>query len=91
MIALQRTGDPGRLSCLRPHLDILTNIDPSSESEVDTFNNIEGALINIDPSSESEVDTFNNIEGAWLIPIGVHQEVISKVWKIQYLERIHGP
>jgi len=33
VIALQRTGDPGRLATLRPQLDILTNIDPSPESE----------------------------------------------------------
>jgi len=33
VIALQRTGDPGKLTCLRPQLDILTNIDPSTESD----------------------------------------------------------
>lgn len=28
-IALQRTGDPANLNRLRPHLDLLANIDPS--------------------------------------------------------------
>ena len=37
MIGLQRTGDPGRLSSLRPHLETLTNIDGSSDSEVSGF------------------------------------------------------
>merc|ERR1719188_468300 len=34
VIALQRTGDPGKLTSLRPELDILTNIDPSPEAEL---------------------------------------------------------
>ncbi len=29
VIALQRTGDPGRLGALRPHLDFLAGLDPS--------------------------------------------------------------
>ena len=33
VIALQRTGDPGNLSSLRPHLDTLTSIEPASEAE----------------------------------------------------------
>jgi len=37
VIGLQRTGDPGRLSSLRPHLETLTNIDGSSDSEVSGF------------------------------------------------------
>ncbi|KAF5287765.1 hypothetical protein FQA39_LY15701 [Lamprigera yunnana] len=32
VIALQRTGDPGKLSILRPHLELLAGIDPSPES-----------------------------------------------------------
>lgn len=28
-IALQRTGDPANLNRLRPHLELLANIDPS--------------------------------------------------------------
>ncbi len=33
VIALQRTGDPGGLSCLRPHLDALAGLDPTAETE----------------------------------------------------------
>ncbi|KAK4873000.1 hypothetical protein RN001_015029 [Aquatica leii] len=34
VIALQRTGDPGKLSILRPHLELLAGIDPSPESTI---------------------------------------------------------
>ncbi|XP_031356684.1 roquin-1 isoform X2 [Photinus pyralis] len=34
VIALQRTGDPGKLSILRPHLELLAGIDPSPESSI---------------------------------------------------------
>ncbi|XP_054276070.1 roquin-1-like [Macrosteles quadrilineatus] len=34
VIALQRTGDPGNLNVLRPHLELLAAIDPSPESSV---------------------------------------------------------
>lgn len=29
LIALQRTGDPGKLACLRPQLDLLSSLDPN--------------------------------------------------------------
>ena len=29
VIALQRTGDPGKLAALRPHLDLLSGLDPN--------------------------------------------------------------
>ena len=32
MIALQRTGDPGKLSALRDHLDLLSSLDPNPET-----------------------------------------------------------
>jgi len=44
VIALQRTGDPGRLATLRPQLDILTNIDPSPESEHPNWQTVMGSL-----------------------------------------------
>ena len=38
VIALQRTGDPGHLGALRPHLDFLAGLDPSpGESEIFSF------------------------------------------------------
>ena len=33
VIALQRTGDPGGLSGLRPHLDVLAGLDPTAETD----------------------------------------------------------
>jgi len=63
VIALQRTGDPGRLSCLRPHLDILTSIDPSSESEVPSWelvvNSLKAAHVVV-----GGLVTFCNLTGA---------------------------
>eukprot|EP00092_Neocalanus_flemingeri_P054196 GFUD01063827.1.p1 GENE.GFUD01063827.1~~GFUD01063827.1.p1 ORF type:complete len:955 (-),score=170.59 GFUD01063827.1:2224-5088(-) len=44
VIALQRTGDPGRLATLRPQLDTLTNIDPSPESEHPDWQTVMGSL-----------------------------------------------
>merc|ERR1719322_2259870 len=32
VIALQRTGDPGKLANLRPHLDLLSGLDPNPEN-----------------------------------------------------------
>ena len=32
VIALQRTGDPGKLSALRDHLDLLSGLDPNPEN-----------------------------------------------------------
>ena len=44
VIALQRTGDPGKLAVLRPQLDILTNIDPSPECGEPGWQTVEEAL-----------------------------------------------
>ncbi|XP_046391150.1 roquin-1 isoform X1 [Ischnura elegans] len=44
VIALQRTGDPGNLSILRPHLELLAAIDPSPESTVPIWSECCGAL-----------------------------------------------
>jgi len=44
VIALQRTGDPGKLAVLRPQLDILTNIDPSPECGEPGWSTVEEAL-----------------------------------------------
>ncbi|XP_023016148.1 RING finger and CCCH-type zinc finger domain-containing protein roquin [Leptinotarsa decemlineata] len=37
VIALQRTGDPGKLSVLRNHLELLAGIDPSPESSAPSW------------------------------------------------------
>jgi len=44
VIALQRTGDPGSLASLRPQLDILTNVDPSPESDMPDWSMVMDSL-----------------------------------------------
>lgn len=44
LIALQRTGDPGKLSALRQHLELLANIDPSPESATPTWSEFSESL-----------------------------------------------
>ncbi|KAK9882382.1 hypothetical protein WA026_020904 [Henosepilachna vigintioctopunctata] len=44
LIALQRTGDPGKLSALRPYLELLAAIDPSPESAVPSWKEFSEAL-----------------------------------------------
>ncbi|GJQ67677.1 putative zinc ion binding protein [Trypoxylus dichotomus] len=44
VIALQRTGDPGKLSVLRSHLELLANIDPSPETVTPTWKECSDAL-----------------------------------------------
>ena len=41
VIALQRTGDPGNLSRLRPHFDLLANVDPSADAGIPAWSEIE--------------------------------------------------
>ncbi|RZF48028.1 hypothetical protein LSTR_LSTR002094 [Laodelphax striatellus] len=49
VIALQRTGDPENLSVLRPHLELLANIDPTPEncqcSWREVWRGVEGARV----------------------------------------------
>ncbi|KAL3284811.1 hypothetical protein HHI36_018950 [Cryptolaemus montrouzieri] len=44
LIALQRTGDPGKLSALRPYLELLAAIDPSPESVTPSWKEFSEAL-----------------------------------------------
>lgn len=44
IIALQRTGDPGKLSVLRSHLELLAEIDPSPECEPPSWSELWHAL-----------------------------------------------
>ena len=44
VIALQRTGDPGNLSRLRPHFDLIANIDPTSEAPSPSWENLAAVL-----------------------------------------------
>ncbi|KFM77945.1 RING finger and CCCH-type zinc finger domain-containing protein 2, partial [Stegodyphus mimosarum] len=43
VIALQRTGDPGNLSVLRPHLELLAGIDPSPDASPPSWEDLENA------------------------------------------------
>uniref|UniRef100_A0AAY4EVQ1 RING-type E3 ubiquitin transferase n=1 Tax=Denticeps clupeoides TaxID=299321 RepID=A0AAY4EVQ1_9TELE len=43
-IALQRTGDPANLNRLRPHLELLANIDPSPDASPPTWEQLAGGL-----------------------------------------------
>lgn len=44
VIALQRTGDPAKLSCLRAHLKLLASIDPTAENTVPSWKECATAL-----------------------------------------------
>ncbi|XP_074655486.1 uncharacterized protein LOC141909054 [Tubulanus polymorphus] len=44
VIALQRTGDPGNLSRLRPHLDLLANIDPTPDTPPPSWDNLNAII-----------------------------------------------
>ncbi|XP_064649057.1 roquin-1-like isoform X2 [Lineus longissimus] len=44
VIALQRTGDPGNLSHLRVHLDLLANIDPGPDTLAPSWENLEAII-----------------------------------------------
>jgi RING finger/CCCH-type zinc finger protein len=44
VIALQRTGDPGKLGDLRPHLDFLATLDPSPDGSCPDWETLTGSL-----------------------------------------------
>lgn len=44
VIALQRTGDPGNLSCLRLHLELLAGIDPSPDAPFSLWEECKNAM-----------------------------------------------
>ncbi|XP_044734372.1 roquin-1 [Chrysoperla carnea] len=44
VLALQRTADPGKLSVLRPYLELLAGIDPSTESTAPSWEDCSSAL-----------------------------------------------
>ncbi|XP_035206118.1 roquin-2-like isoform X2 [Stegodyphus dumicola] len=43
VIALQRTGDPGNLSVLRPHLELLAGIDPGPDTPPPSWKDLKNA------------------------------------------------
>lgn len=47
IIALQRTGDPGNLGQLRPHLDFLAALDPNPESDNPDWETLNSSLCSV--------------------------------------------
>ncbi|XP_038145249.1 roquin-1 isoform X1 [Cyprinodon tularosa] len=55
-IALQRTGDPANLNRLRPHLELLANIDPSPDAPPPTWDQLEKGLVAVKTVVQGLVD-----------------------------------
>uniref|UniRef100_A0A674DX47 RING-type E3 ubiquitin transferase n=1 Tax=Salmo trutta TaxID=8032 RepID=A0A674DX47_SALTR len=59
-IALQRTGDPANLNRLRPHLELLANIDPSPDSPPPTWELLDTGLVAVKTVVHGLVDFIQN-------------------------------
>uniref|UniRef100_A0A8C7E635 RING-type E3 ubiquitin transferase n=1 Tax=Naja naja TaxID=35670 RepID=A0A8C7E635_NAJNA len=59
-IALQRTGDPANLTRLRPHLELLANIDPSPDAPPPTWEQLENGLVAVRTVVHGLVDYIQN-------------------------------
>ncbi|XP_053325129.1 roquin-1 [Spea bombifrons] len=59
-IALQRTGDPANLNRLRPHLELLANIDPSPDAPPPTWEQLENGLVAVKTVVQGLVDYIQN-------------------------------
>ncbi|XP_030647541.1 roquin-1a [Chanos chanos] len=59
-IALQRTGDPANLNRLRPHLELLANIDPSPDALPPTWEQLAQALLAVKTVVHGLVDFIQN-------------------------------
>ncbi|XP_067884469.1 roquin-1-like isoform X4 [Heterodontus francisci] len=59
-IALQRTGDPANLNRLRPHLELLANIDPSPDAPPPTWEQLELGLVAVKTVVHGLVDFIQN-------------------------------
>uniref|UniRef100_A0A669BU18 RING-type E3 ubiquitin transferase n=1 Tax=Oreochromis niloticus TaxID=8128 RepID=A0A669BU18_ORENI len=59
-IALQRTGDPANLNRLRPHLELLANIDPSPDAPPPTWEQLEKGLVAVKTVVHGLVDFIQN-------------------------------
>ncbi|XP_076829796.1 roquin-1 [Brachyhypopomus gauderio] len=59
-IALQRTGDPANLNRLRPHLELLANIDPSPDAPPPTWEQLEKGLVAVRTVVHGLVDFIQN-------------------------------
>uniref|UniRef100_A0A4W5P5U0 RING-type E3 ubiquitin transferase n=1 Tax=Hucho hucho TaxID=62062 RepID=A0A4W5P5U0_9TELE len=59
-IALQRTGDPANLNRLRPHLELLANIDPSPDSPPPMWELLDTGLVAVKTVVHGLVDFIQN-------------------------------
>ncbi|XP_034468938.1 roquin-1b isoform X1 [Hippoglossus hippoglossus] len=59
-IALQRTGDPANLNRLRPHLELLANIDPSPDAPPPTWEQLDKGLVAVKTVVHGLVDFIQN-------------------------------
>ncbi|XP_010019391.1 PREDICTED: roquin-1 [Nestor notabilis] len=59
-IALQRTGDPANLNRLRPHLELLANIDPSPDAPPPTWEQLKNGLVAVRTVVHGLVDYIQN-------------------------------
>ncbi|XP_065274794.1 roquin-2 isoform X4 [Emys orbicularis] len=59
-IVLQRTGDPANLNRLRPHLELLANIDPNPDATSPTWEQLENAMVAVKTVVHGLVDFIQN-------------------------------
>ncbi|XP_064420367.1 roquin-2 isoform X2 [Latimeria chalumnae] len=59
-IVLQRTGDPANLNRLRPHLELLANIDPNPDAAAPTWEQLENAMVAVKTVVHGLVDFIQN-------------------------------
>lgn len=72
VIALQRTGDPGNLSRLRPHFELLANIDPSPDAPIPTWDNLEAVMNAVKTVVEGLVDFIQHYSHKKHEPANLH-------------------
>ncbi|CAI9738401.1 ring finger and CCCH-type domains 2 [Octopus vulgaris] len=72
VIALQRTGDPGNLSRLRPHFELLANIDPSPDAPIPTWENLEAVMKAVQTVVEGLVDFIQHYSHKKHEPANLH-------------------
>ncbi|XP_029469667.1 roquin-2 isoform X2 [Rhinatrema bivittatum] len=59
-IVLQRTGDPANLNRLRPHLELLANIDPNPDAASPTWEQLANAMVAVKTVVHGLVDFIQN-------------------------------
>ncbi|XP_068095186.1 roquin-1 isoform X2 [Hyperolius riggenbachi] len=80
-IALQRTGDPANLNRLRPHLELLANIDPSPDAPPPTWEQLENGLVAVKTVVHGLVDYIQNHSKK-----GTDQQQVSEPWSYHAIQ-----